>query len=159
MLASTRPAVKPCGHGIAVIELAEFGGVERDAALDLAVDPHGHLPVLDLGDGAEIPICDFKVFIRRGELDAVARGELAFCLFEDVHAAESSRVVRNALPVRLLNGDGFRLAFPTGAYYTWNGTALEGSPIEPDVVVDFSWQDRRNGVDGQLQKALELIDG
>jgi carboxyl-terminal processing protease len=54
-------------------------------------------------------------------------------------------------------GHGFRLAFPTGAYYTWNGTALEGSPIEPDVVVDFSWQDRRNGVDVQLQKALEQI--
>ncbi|WP_035353811.1 S41 family peptidase [Edaphobacter aggregans] len=56
-------------------------------------------------------------------------------------------------------GHGFRLALPTGAYYTWNGTALEGSPIEPDVVVDFSWQDRRNRVDGQLQKALELIAG
>ena len=56
-------------------------------------------------------------------------------------------------------GHGYRLAFPTGAYYTWNGTALEGSPIEPDVAVDFSWQERRNGVDGQLQKALDLIAG
>jgi carboxyl-terminal processing protease len=56
-------------------------------------------------------------------------------------------------------GHGFRLAFPTGAYYTWNGTALEGSPIEPDVATDFSWQERRNGVDGQLQKALDLIAG
>ena len=56
-------------------------------------------------------------------------------------------------------GHGFRLAFPTGAYYTWNGTALEGSPIEPDVAADFSWQQRRNGVDGQLQKALDLIAG
>jgi C-terminal processing protease CtpA/Prc len=56
-------------------------------------------------------------------------------------------------------GHGFRLAFPTGAYYTWNGTALEGNPIEPDVASDFSWQERRNGVDGQLQKALELIAG
>jgi carboxyl-terminal processing protease len=56
-------------------------------------------------------------------------------------------------------GHGFRLAFPTGAYYTWNGTALEGSPIEPDVAADFSWQERRNGVDRQLQKALELIAG
>jgi carboxyl-terminal processing protease len=56
-------------------------------------------------------------------------------------------------------GHGFRLAFPTAAYYTWNGTALEESPIEPDVAADFSWQERRNGVDGQLQKALELIAG
>ena len=56
-------------------------------------------------------------------------------------------------------GHGFQLAFPTGAYYTWYGTALEGSPIEPDVAADFSWQERRNGVDGQLQKALELMAG
>jgi hypothetical protein len=60
---------------------------------------------------------------------------------------------------RVKVGYGFRLAFPTGAYYTWNGTALDGSPIEPDVAGDFSWQERRNGVDGQLQKALELIAG
>jgi hypothetical protein len=53
----------------------------------------------------------------------------------------------------------FRLALPTGAYYIWNGTALEGSPIEQDVVADFSWQERRNGVDGQFQKALDLMQG
>jgi carboxyl-terminal processing protease len=53
-------------------------------------------------------------------------------------------------------GHGFRLALPTGAYYTWHGTALEGSPIEPDVEVPFSWKERRSGSDGQLQKAIEL---
>ncbi len=46
-------------------------------------------------------------------------------------------------------GHGFRLALPTGAYYTWNGTALEGSPIEPDVVIEFDWQERRRGNDRQ----------
>ncbi len=55
-------------------------------------------------------------------------------------------------------GHGFRLALPTGAYYTWNGMALEGSPIEPDVFAEFSWRERRNGRDGQLQKALELVN-
>ena len=55
-------------------------------------------------------------------------------------------------------GHGFRLALPTGAYYTWNGMALEGSPIEPDVFAEFSWKERRNGRDGQLQKALELVN-
>jgi C-terminal processing protease CtpA/Prc len=55
-------------------------------------------------------------------------------------------------------GHGFRLALPTGAYYTWQGAALEGSPIEPDVVADFSWQERRDGVDSQLLKALELVN-
>lgn len=53
-------------------------------------------------------------------------------------------------------GHGFRLALPTGAYFTWNGTALEGSPIEPDVIADFDWQERRNGVDAQLLKALSI---
>jgi len=53
-------------------------------------------------------------------------------------------------------GHGFRLALPTGAYYTWSGTALEGSPIEPDEVVPYSWQERRTGIDGQLQRAMEL---
>jgi C-terminal processing protease CtpA/Prc len=55
-------------------------------------------------------------------------------------------------------GHGFRLALPTGAYYTWNGTALEGSPIEPDEAASFSWQERRTGIDCQLQKAIELLN-
>jgi carboxyl-terminal processing protease len=53
-------------------------------------------------------------------------------------------------------GHGFRLALPTGAYFTWNGTALEGSPIEPDVIADFDWQERRSGVDAQFLKALNI---
>jgi carboxyl-terminal processing protease len=56
-------------------------------------------------------------------------------------------------------GHGFRLALPTGAYYTWTGTVLEGSPIEPDVFAGFSWKDRRQGADGQLQTALEVLNG
>jgi carboxyl-terminal processing protease len=54
-------------------------------------------------------------------------------------------------------GHGFRLALPTGAYYTWSGTALEGSPIEPDVVSDFDWKDRRRGNDRQLDTALKTV--
>jgi C-terminal processing protease CtpA/Prc len=47
---------------------------------------------------------------------------------------------------------------PTGAYYTWKGTALEGSPIEPDVVSEFDWQDRRRGNDRQLATALKTVN-
>jgi len=54
-------------------------------------------------------------------------------------------------------GHGFRLALPTGAYYTWNGTALEGSPIEPDVVIEFDWQERRRGNDRQFDTALKTL--
>jgi carboxyl-terminal processing protease len=56
-------------------------------------------------------------------------------------------------------GHGFRLALPTGAYYTWNGTALEGSPIDPDVVSEFNWQDRRRGNDRQFDAALKTVCG
>ena len=54
-------------------------------------------------------------------------------------------------------GHGFRLAFPTGAYYTWDGTALEGNPIEPDVLSEFDWQDRRRGNDRQLSIAIDNV--
>jgi C-terminal processing protease CtpA/Prc len=53
-------------------------------------------------------------------------------------------------------GEGFRLALPTGAYFTWNGTVLEGSPIEPDVISEFDWRTRRTGIDSQLQEAVRI---
>jgi C-terminal processing protease CtpA/Prc len=54
-------------------------------------------------------------------------------------------------------GHGFRLALPTGAYYTWKGWALEGAPIAPDELVEFDWHERRAGIDGQLERAIESI--
>ena len=55
-------------------------------------------------------------------------------------------------------GEGYRLALPTGAYYTWKGSVLEGTPIEPDKRVDFDWRDRRSGTDAQLNSAIELLE-
>jgi carboxyl-terminal processing protease len=54
-------------------------------------------------------------------------------------------------------GHGFRLALPTGAYYTWKGWVLEGSSIIPDDPVEFDWHRRRAGIDGQLERAIEFI--
>jgi carboxyl-terminal processing protease len=54
-------------------------------------------------------------------------------------------------------GNGFRLALPTGAYYTWKGTVLEGTPIEPDQTIEFDWQDRQHGADRQLNYAIESL--
>jgi carboxyl-terminal processing protease len=54
-------------------------------------------------------------------------------------------------------GDGFRLALPTGAYYTWKGAILEGAPIEPDVLAEFNWRERRTGRDRQLEVATKLL--
>jgi C-terminal processing protease CtpA/Prc len=56
-------------------------------------------------------------------------------------------------------GNGFRLAMPTGAYYTWNGLVLEGTPMEPDELVEFSWRERRDRVDGQLEHIVKSIRG
>ena len=54
-------------------------------------------------------------------------------------------------------GSGYRLALPTGAYHTWKGTTLEGNPIDPDVLVEFDWRDRRRGKDRQLDVALKTV--
>ncbi len=55
-------------------------------------------------------------------------------------------------------GHGFRLALPTGAYYTWNLTALEGTPLEPDVLDEFDWEARRSSAeDRALQKAVAAL--
>lgn len=51
----------------------------------------------------------------------------------------------------------YRLALPTGAYYTWNGSVLEGTPIEPDELVEFDWKERRAGADAQLNRALGFL--
>jgi carboxyl-terminal processing protease len=55
-------------------------------------------------------------------------------------------------------GHGFRLALPTGAYYTWNGTVLEGKPIEPDILSEFDWKERRRGHDQQLDLAVATVN-
>ena len=55
-------------------------------------------------------------------------------------------------------GNGFRLALPTGAYYTWKGSALEGTPIEPDELIEFDWRQRRLGRDIQLEGAAEMLE-
>jgi carboxyl-terminal processing protease len=56
-------------------------------------------------------------------------------------------------------GNGFRLAMPTGAYYTWNGLVLEGTPMEPDELIEFNWRERRERVDGQLEHVVKSIRG
>ena len=74
-----------------------------------------------------------------------------------------ARIVGEKTAGRLLSatsvkvGHGFRLALPTGAYYTWKGTVLEGTPIEPDERLDFDWQQRRTGIDGQLEFAVDCL--
>jgi C-terminal processing protease CtpA/Prc len=71
-----------------------------------------------------------------------------------------ARIVGENTAGRLLSatsvkvGQGFRLALPTGAYYTWRGSVLEGTPIEPDVLIEYDWHQRRVGTDSQLERAI-----
>lgn len=74
-----------------------------------------------------------------------------------------ARIVGENTAGRLLSatsvrvGQGFRLALPTGAYYTWKGSVLEGTPIEPDELVEFDWQSARENKDRQLEYATESV--
>ncbi len=54
-------------------------------------------------------------------------------------------------------GQGYRLALPVGAYHTWSGGVLEGSPISPDMLVPFDWRERKAGVDRQLERSVEVV--
>lgn len=54
-------------------------------------------------------------------------------------------------------GNGFRLALPTGAYYTWKGSILGGTPIEPDERVEFDWRLKRSGIDARRELATEYV--
>jgi carboxyl-terminal processing protease len=71
-------------------------------------------------------------------------------------------IVGSATPGRLLAGhsfrvgQGYRLALPVAAYYTWKGTFLEGKGVAPDVGEPFSVSAFRNGCDTQLRRAMEI---
>ena len=45
-----------------MIELPEGRWIEDNRALRLAIQAHGHLPVVDRSDGAKIPVSDTKLY-------------------------------------------------------------------------------------------------
>jgi hypothetical protein len=65
---------------------------------------------------------------------------------------------------RLLSAESFKLphgyvlSLPVGAYYTWQGRLLEGSGVAPDVEVDLSYDALTQGVDTQLNAALDFLE-
>lgn len=74
----------------------------------------------------------------------------------------NATIVGTATPGRLVShtgfkiGHGFTLAVPVAAYLSWAGTRLDGNGITPEVVVDWSYSDARNGVDNQLASAINV---
>lgn len=71
-------------------------------------------------------------------------------------------IVGSPTPGRLLGGHsfrvghGYRIAIPVAAYYTWNGTFLEGKGVAPDVEEPFCVTAIRSGTDAQLQRAMDV---
>jgi carboxyl-terminal processing protease len=54
-------------------------------------------------------------------------------------------------------GFGYRLTIPIGAYVSWRGNRIEGKGIEPDIPVQWSYEDALKGVDNQLNQAIEVV--
>jgi len=55
-------------------------------------------------------------------------------------------------------GQGYRVALPVGAYYTWQGNKLEGRGVVPDTIQEVEPEALRSGADLQLARALEVLD-
>jgi C-terminal processing protease CtpA/Prc len=55
-------------------------------------------------------------------------------------------------------GHGYRVALPVAAYFTWNGTNLEGKGVTPDIEEPISPQSLWNGRDNQLERAMTCLD-
>ncbi|HLI30925.1 MAG TPA: S41 family peptidase, partial [Terriglobia bacterium] len=53
-------------------------------------------------------------------------------------------------------GHGYVLGLPVGAFYTWQGTLLEGKGIQPDVEVRQAYESLKAGLDQQMEKAIEV---
>ncbi|HEY6271056.1 MAG TPA: S41 family peptidase [Terriglobales bacterium] len=71
-------------------------------------------------------------------------------------------IVGRKTPGRLMSGGTFRaghgfiLGLPTAAYLTWEGTLIEGNGIEPEVAVELSREALKDGIDTQLEQAIEV---
>jgi C-terminal processing protease CtpA/Prc len=69
-------------------------------------------------------------------------------------------IVGSSTPGRLVThtgaklGHGFTLALPIAAYVSWAGTRLDGNGLIPDLCIDWSYADARNGHDTQLDAAM-----
>jgi carboxyl-terminal processing protease len=54
-------------------------------------------------------------------------------------------------------GCGYRVVLPVGAYYTWQGTKLEGRGVAPDSVVPLNSAELATGGDAQLDRAIAIL--
>ena len=55
-------------------------------------------------------------------------------------------------------GDGTYLKVTIAEYYTPNGRSINGKGVEPDVEVDYQYDEENPDYDNQLDKALETVN-
>ena len=80
-------------------------------------------------------------------------------------AAENklAKIVGTRTAGRLMSGSAFKvghgylLGLPVAAFFTWQGTLLEGKGITPDVEVDLTYDSLKAGRDPQVEKAIEVV--
>ncbi len=51
---------------------------------------------------------------------------------------------------------GYVLRIPVAGWYTWTGECIEGTGVEPDVIVENTPESLASGLDTQLKRAIEM---
>ena len=75
-----------------------------------------------------------------------------------------ARIVGVKTPGRLVGSrpfklpDGYVVILPVGAYLTWSGQTPEGKGVQPDALVELSYEAISAGQDPQLDEALRLLE-
>jgi C-terminal processing protease CtpA/Prc len=54
-------------------------------------------------------------------------------------------------------GNGYTLYMPIVGWYSPNGSYIEGSGVQPDVLVDIDPETLACGTDAQLNRALDVL--
>lgn len=54
---------------------------------------------------------------------------------------------------------GYRLRMPVAGWYTWAGECIEGKGVVPHLTVRIVPESLANGIDNQMAKALEVLQG
>jgi hypothetical protein len=46
---------------------------------------------------------------------------------------------------------------PTGAYVSWNGKRLDGTGVDPESKIDWSYESALEGIDPQLNNGAQCL--
>ena len=130
------------GDGVAVVEMPMLAEVEFDLAV--VVESGGETTIgVDLLDDGEVAIGNAERFVGRGELDAIAYGELVFDSSVNTDAGESARIIGDNFAVRFLNGE------LVGSWVDGDDRGITSSPNSDGFAAspEHPWAFSRNSCD------------